>query len=102
MCNEIPYIMIKSFRSSDLKRFWEKNDPSGVRPDWVKKVRVFLSRLDVSHLTREMDVSGFGFHALKEDRKGDFACKVSRNWRLTFRWEGEDAVDVDLEDYHDD
>jgi hypothetical protein len=25
---------------------------------------------------------------------------VSRNWRLTFGWEGEDAVDVDLEDYH--
>ncbi|HEX8664836.1 MAG TPA: hypothetical protein VF744_12470 [Beijerinckiaceae bacterium] len=22
------------------------------------------------------------------------------NWRITFRWDGEDAVDVDLEDYH--
>jgi len=25
---------------------------------------------------------------------------VSRNWRLTFGWDGEDAIELDLEDYH--
>jgi proteic killer suppression protein len=25
---------------------------------------------------------------------------VSRNWRLTFGWDGQDAVELDLEDYH--
>src|SRR5204862_4956571 len=29
-----------------------------------------------------------------------YATTVSRNWRMTFGWDGEDAVDVDLEDYH--
>jgi hypothetical protein len=24
---------------------------------------------------------------------------VFRNWRITFRWLGEDAIDIDFEDY---
>jgi len=31
---------------------------------------------------------------------GRFSVVVSRNWRITFSFEGEHAVDVDLEDYH--
>jgi proteic killer suppression protein len=47
-----------------------------------------------------MNLSGFGFHALKGDQAGRFAVTVSRNWRITFAFDGEDAVEVDLEDYH--
>jgi proteic killer suppression protein len=47
-----------------------------------------------------MNAPGFGFHALKGDQAGRFAVSVSRNWRITFSWEGEDALDVDMEDYH--
>jgi proteic killer suppression protein len=36
---------------------------------------------------------------LTGDLKGRFAVSVSPNWRITFGWDGEDAVD-DLEDYH--
>jgi len=43
---------------------------------------------------------GAGFHALRGDFKGRYAMAVSRNWRLTFGWDGEDAIEVDLEDYH--
>jgi len=31
---------------------------------------------------------------------GRYAVSVSRNWRITFAWIGEDAIDVDMEDYH--
>jgi len=40
------------------------------------------------------------FHPLKGERRGTYAVSVSGNWRMTFRFEGEHAVDVDLEDYH--
>lgn len=33
-------------------------------------------------------------------RKGEWAVSVSGHWRITFRFEGEDATDVTLEDYH--
>ena len=47
-----------------------------------------------------MNLPGFQFHALKGDRKGAYAVSVSGNWRIRFRLEGADAIDVNLEDYH--
>jgi toxin HigB-1 len=92
--------MITSFKSRALKRFWTKNDVSGIRPDWIAKVRIILSRLDVSTEPEMMDIPGLGFHRLTGDMAGRYAVLVSRNWRITFAWSGEDARDVDIEDYH--
>ncbi|NBP06323.1 MAG: killer protein [Bacteroidetes bacterium] len=39
-------------------------------------------------------------HALKGDRKGEFAVSVTGNWRITYQFVGEDAMNVNLEDYH--
>ena len=47
-----------------------------------------------------MNVPGWALHALKGILKGHWAVKVSGNWRVTFRFEGEDAVLVDYQDYH--
>jgi proteic killer suppression protein len=47
-----------------------------------------------------MNLPGYRFHPLKGERKGQYAVSVSGNWRLTFRFDGEHAADVDLEDYH--
>lgn len=92
--------MIKSFRSRALKRFWTKSDASGLRPDWVAKIERRLTMLDQASCPENMDVTTFGFHPLKGDQLGRFAITVSKNWRLTFAFDGTDATDVDLEDYH--
>lgn len=92
--------MIQSFRSRPLKRYWTKGDEAGLRPDWRLKVRLILSRLDMARKPSEMDAPGFGFHALTGNRAGRYAVWISRNWRITFAWDGEDATEVDLEDYH--
>ncbi|WP_158817898.1 type II toxin-antitoxin system RelE/ParE family toxin [Methylocapsa sp. S129] len=92
--------MIASFRSKPLKRYWTKGDDAGIRPDWRSKVRIILSRLDVAPLPAAMNSPGLGFHALAGDLAGRYAVTVSRNWRITFSWDGEDATEVDLEDYH--
>jgi len=59
-----------------------------------------MSRLDAARQPADMDLPGFGFHAVTGDLAGRFAVSVSRNWRITFAWDGDDATDVDLEDYH--
>ncbi len=92
--------MIESFKSRDLKRYWTKGDESKVRADWRVKVRLIMSRLDVARDPADMDIPGLGFHSLKRDQDGRFAVWISRNWRITFGWHGENAVDVDMEDYH--
>ena len=90
--------MISSFRSRALRRYWERGDEAPIWPDWRVRVRIILSRLDVARSPVEMNAPGFGFHALKGHSPTRFAVTVSRNRRITFSWDGEDAVDVDLED----
>jgi proteic killer suppression protein len=92
--------MIASFRSRALKRFWVRNDSGGIRSDWIGKLRVILSRMDASTKPEMMDLPGFGFHPLSGNLVGRYAVWISRNWRITFAWSGEDATDVDMEDYH--
>jgi proteic killer suppression protein len=56
--------------------------------------------MDTSTKPEMMDLPGFGFHALSGNLAGRYAVWVLRNWRITFAWSGEDATDVDPEDYH--
>ena len=47
-----------------------------------------------------MKIPGFKFHQLSGQRKGTYAVTLTRNWRIAFRFDGIDAIDVNLEDYH--
>ena len=47
-----------------------------------------------------VDLPGLRLHELKGKRKDTWSVNVSGNWRITFRFDGVDAVDVDYEDYH--
>jgi len=47
-----------------------------------------------------MSIPSYRLHQLKGDRKGQYAVWVSGNWRMVFAFEGKDATDVDLVDYH--
>ena len=92
--------VIASFRSRALKRYWTRNDPSGIRADWLRRVRLHLDRLDAAQSPEDLDTPGSGFHALSGDLAGRYALTVSRNWRVTFAFEGQDAAEIDLEDFH--
>lgn len=59
-----------------------------------------LDRLDAAIRPQDMNLPGWRLHPLRGDRLGRWAVDVSGNLRLTFAFDGEDAVDVDLEDYH--
>jgi proteic killer suppression protein len=92
--------MIRSFRSKALSRYWLKGDERGLRPDWRNRVRIILSRLGAARTPAEMNLPGLRFHALTGNLKGRYAVTVSPNWRITFAGDGDDAIDLDLEDYH--
>ncbi len=91
--------MIQGFRSRALKRLWNDNDATGVRPDQVDRVRRVLNQLDVASKPEDLNLPGYRFHAL-HGRPRRYSVTVTRTWRITFEWGGEDAVRVDYEDYH--
>jgi proteic killer suppression protein len=47
-----------------------------------------------------MNLPGLRLHPLRGERRGQWAVSVSGNWRVVFEFDGPDATDVDLVDYH--
>ncbi|MXX47000.1 MAG: hypothetical protein F4Z38_01640 [Chloroflexi bacterium] len=92
--------MIVHFRHRGLRRLYERDDPSGVPPQHLRKIRALLRRLDTAVGPQDMDISGLRLHPLRGDLAGHWAVDVSRNLRMTFSFDGEDARDLDLLDYH--
>ncbi len=92
--------MIRTFRHKGLEEFFRDDNSRRLNRDHVRKISRLLDRLDASVKPQDMNLPGFDFHQLKGDRKGTYSVSVSGNWRITFRFDGENAVDVDLEDYH--
>jgi len=87
--------MIVSFKNRALKRLFERNDRSGIGADIVHKIENILSTLDAAEVP-----PGYRLHQLKGERKGYWAVTVRANWRIIFRFENGDALDVELVDYH--
>ncbi len=92
--------MIRSFKHRGLKRLYEQDDRSGIRPDLVDTVQEILTVLDDAVTPQELNLPGYRLHPLKGDRKGFLSVTVRANWRIVFRFEGADAFDVELIDYH--
>ncbi len=92
--------MIRSFRSKALARYAARGDRSKLSVEHIARLDRILTRLDAASAPSDMNLPGWRFHRLKGDNKGRFAVDDSGNWRVTFGWDGQDAIEVDLEDYH--
>ena len=92
--------MIRSFRHKGLQRFAETGSKAGIQPEHAKKLRNLLTALDAASRPSDMNAPGYGLHALRGNLAGHWSVTISGNWRLTFAFEGEDAILVDYQDYH--
>jgi proteic killer suppression protein len=92
--------MIKTFKHKGLERFFTKGDHRGIPVQSAARIERMLDRLDASTAPGDMDLPGSRFHPLKGERAGEYAVSVSGNWRITFAFDGEDVIVVNLEDYH--
>jgi proteic killer suppression protein len=92
--------MIKLFRHKGLREYYETGNERGITPDHASKLARILDRLDASIQPSDMDLPGYYLHQLSGREKGIWSVRVSGNWRVTFKFEGEDATDVDYLDYH--
>jgi len=92
--------MIRSFKHRGLKRLYQRGDRSGIRPDLVDTAERILTLLDNASTPQALNVPRYRLHRLKGDLKGLWAVTVRANWRIVFRFEGTDAFDVELIDYH--
>jgi toxin HigB-1 len=92
--------MLRSFRHNGLKRFFLTGSRAGIQPRHANRLRLILARLQASTGPRDMRLPGLHLDQLSGDRAGEWAVSVSGNWRVTFLFDGTDAVLVNYEDYH--
>ncbi len=92
--------MIKTFRQRGLEKFFRNGSKAGIQPKHAGKLRLQLFALDNAKRPGDMNAPGWKLHPLTGELHGQWAVRVSGNWRLTFEFEGEDIILVNYQDYH--
>jgi proteic killer suppression protein len=92
--------MIVSFKHKGLEKYYSSGSKSGILPQHEKRLRSILARLDVASSAEDMNLPGLSLHKLTGNRNGFFSVSVSGNWRVIFRLEDGNVLDVDYLDYH--
>ena len=92
--------MIKSFRHKGLQAFFDRGSKAGIQPHHADKLNRQLAALNQASAAEQMDVPGWRLHSLSGSLSSHWSIWIIGNWRLTFSFEGEDAVLVDYQDYH--
>ena len=75
-------------------------EAKGIDAQLAPKLRRMLARLNDGPLPEAMALPGYRLHQLKGGRAGCWSAWVTGNYRLIFEIDGEDATNVDFEDYH--
>ena len=96
----LQWVMIKSFSHKGLELFFQTGKKTGIQAAHARRLQIMLTLLNAVKAPQAMNAPGFGLHALKGNLKAHWAVTINGNWRLTFRFEGEDAILDDYQDYH--
>lgn len=93
--------MIQSILHKGLKRLWEKDDPSKLPAEQVEKIGRILEALNAAKTLDPLRaIPGYRLHSLSGNLKGLWSVSVTGNYRIIFRFENENAYNVDYTDYH--
>jgi toxin HigB-1 len=79
----------------------EKNDSSKLPPEQIEKIRRILSSLNTAKTLEPLKmVPGHKLHSLSGELKGFWSVWVTGNYRIYFRFEDGNALDINYSDYH--
>ena len=88
------------FAHRGLRRFYERDDARMLNSEQVERISHILNLLRDAKSPRDVQESGWRIHPLRGNRRGQWSGGVSGNWRIVFRFQDGEAVDIDLIDYH--
>ncbi|MDR1283938.1 MAG: type II toxin-antitoxin system RelE/ParE family toxin [Opitutaceae bacterium] len=93
--------MIKSFANDKALQIWEGKRPKGFPPDVIRRA---LTKLQLLHTAKDVEYlripPGNRLELLKDDRVGQHSIRINDKWRVCFKWNGTDAENVEIVDYH--
>jgi len=92
--------LITSFKSKGLAELFKTGNGRKVQPKHVERLNMILTMLNAATHVGQMSAPGLRLHPLKGKPPGRYAVWVDENFRVTFRFEAANAVEVDYGDYH--
>lgn len=91
--------MIKSFKHKGLAELFTKGHSHKINKELHSRILRRLDALEQAELLTDLNVPGFDFHGLHGDPKR-YSIHVNGPWCITFEWDNNESVRVDLEQYH--
>lgn len=93
--------MIKTFADSDTRLLFEDGESKKLPANLIRRALRKLEYIDNAEDILDLRLPhGNRLHALKGDRKGQFAISINDQWFICFRFETEGVYDVEICDYH--
>jgi proteic killer suppression protein len=92
--------VIVRFRHAGLERFFTTGSAAQIQPAHRRRLKLILTALNTAQGPRDMGLPGLDLHLLKGDLTEFWSVSVSGNWRVIFRFDGNNVTDFDYLDYH--
>lgn len=93
--------MILSFGDKNTAKIWEGERLKSMSTDLQEIARRKLRMLNNSqHLTDLMVPPSNRLEKLKGNFKNFYSIRINSQWRIIFKWDGGNASDVEITDYH--
>ena len=92
--------MIRTFRHKGLQRLFLQGDGRKLPQDMLARIVLVLSTLHAASDIEGMNLPSFRLHQLKGQLQDFYAVTVRGNWRIIFRFQNGEVLDVDFVDYH--
>jgi len=93
--------VIRSFRDKETERVFQRllsrRLPREIQRSALRKLLI----LDAVESVEELRVPpGHRLEKLAGERSGQYSIRINDQWRICFRWQDGDALDVEIVDYH--
>ena len=93
--------MIKTFKCAETERLFLRESARRLAPDILRSALRKLLLLNAAKTVEELRLPpGNRLERLRGDRDGAWSLRITDQWRICFLWDGSDAFDVEIVDYH--
>lgn len=93
--------MIRTFKDEETRKIYQRQRsrklPSDIQQVALRKLRMINNAIN----TNDLRVPPANrLEKLSGNREGQWSIRINDQWRVCFKWQGSDAYDVEIVDYH--
>jgi len=93
--------VIRSFKSKATEGIWEGRISRALPREIQDRALRKLRQLDAARTTADLrNPPSNRLESLKGDRAGQMSICINQQWRICFQWADNDALEVEIVDYH--